>query len=337
MARHGQRKATSKRSAAIPRKLTENQPSASSLPWLQDYFICHFRALLSSLGRLLHNPGSSLMTSAVIGIALAFPCGLYVTLSNVQNVTGGWDGVAQISLFTKLSISDAQAESLADRLSLMQEIGSIQTLTRKEALDEFQQFSGFGEALDVLDENPLPPVLLIKPVLDHSTPQLIELLLNKLRSLPETDIAQLDLQWVQRLYSIMKIGQRGILIIAALLALAVLLIVGNTIRLDIQNRKDEIIIVKLIGGTNAFIRRPFLYSGIWYGATGGAIAWLLIEISLGMLAGPAHSLAGLYGSDYSLESLNMATSGILFISSAFLGLVGSWLAVGRHLGDIEPA
>ena len=337
MPRKNSRNGNSHRSAAVPRKLTENQPSPGSLPWLQDYFICHLRALLSSMGRLLRSPGSSLMTSAVIGIALAFPCGLYVTLTNVQNVTGGWDGIAKISLFTKLSITDPQAESLARRLQLMPEIDSIQTLTRKDALDEFRQFSGFGEALDVLDDNPLPPVLLIQPVLDHSTPQSIETLLHKLRSLPETDIAQLDLQWVQRLYSLMKIGQRGILIIAGLLALAVLLIVGNTIRLDIQNRKDEIIIVKLIGGTNAFIRRPFLYSGIWYGITGGVIAWLLIEISLGMLSGPAHNLAGLYGSDYSLESLNILTSGILFISSALLGLVGSWLAVGRHLDDIEPA
>lgn len=330
------RKTYGTRAAAIPRRISENQPSPGSLPWLQDYFICHFRALLSSLGRLLHSPGSSLMTSAVIGIALAFPSGLYVTLSNVQNVTGGWDGVARISLFTKLSVTDKQAETLAARLQLMPEIDSIKTLTRKDALNEFQQFSGFGEALDVLDNNPLPSVLLIRPALERSTPQSIEVLLNKLRALPETDIAQLDMQWVQRLYTIMKIAQRSVLIIAALLALAVLLIVGNTIRLDIQNRKDEIVIIKLIGGTNAFIRRPFLYSGIWYGIIGGLIAWLLIEISFGMLSESAHTLAGLYGSDYSLESLNYLTSGILFFSSALLGLVGSWLAVGRHLKEIEP-
>lgn len=336
MPRKRSRKVRATQTAAIPRRLTENQPSPGSLPWLQDYFVCHIRALLSSMGRLVHSPGSSLMTSAVIGIAMAFPSGLYVTLSNVQNVTGGWDGIASISLFTKPSITDKQAATLANRLQLMPEIDSIQTLTRKEALNEFKEFSGFGEALDVLDNNPLPSVLLIRPVLEHSTPQSIEALLSKLRTLPEADIAQLDLQWVQRLYTIMQIGQRSVLIIAALLALAVLLIVGNTIRLDIQNRKDEIVIIKLIGGTNAFIRRPFLYSGIWYGITGGVIAWLLIEISLGMLAGPAQSLAGLYGSDYSLKSLNSLTTGALFSSSALLGLGGSWLAVGRHLDEIEP-
>ncbi|NOY66079.1 MAG: cell division protein [Gammaproteobacteria bacterium] len=278
------------------------------------------------------------MTIAVIGIALAFPMGMIVLLQDMQTVSGGWNGATQISLFTKLNISDEQAAETGQRLRLMPEIESLHVLSRRnEAMNEFRSLSGFGEALDVLEGNPLPAVLIIKPAEAHNNPVQVALLVEKLRSLPEIDIAQLDLQWVKRLYTMMEIAERGILVIAALLALAVLLTIGNTIRLDIQGRRDEIIIVKLIGATNAFIRRPFLYTGFWYGLLGGLFSWILINISLGLLSGPVEQLAGLYGSNFTLSSMNAINSLILLGSSLILGLSGSWVAVSRHLHEIEPA
>jgi len=304
---------------------------------LTAYMINHAQVFISSLGKLYRAPLSNLMTIAVIGIALAFPMGMMVLLQNIQTVSGGWNGATQISLFTKLNINDEKASEVGQRLRLMPEIESLHVLSREEAMQEFRSLSGFGEALDVLESNPLPAVLIIRPTTFHSTPAQVALLVEKLRSLPEIDIAQLDLQWVKRLYTIMEIGERGILVIAALLALAVLLTIGNTIRLDIQSRRDEIVIVKLIGATNAFIRRPFLYTGFWYGLLGGVFSWLMIEISLGLLAGPVEQLAGLYGSSFTLTSMNLLNTLILITCSLALGLCGSWIAVSRHLHEIEPA
>jgi len=303
---------------------------------LTAYLINHAQVFFSSLGKLYRAPFSNLMTIAVIGIALAFPVGLYVLLQNIQDVSGGWNGATQISLFTKLSISDQQSADLGDQLRQRNEIDSVLVLTRAEAMSEFKSLSGFGEALEVLQSNPLPSVLIIRPEPAYSSPDKVRHLVKQLQALPEADIVQLDLKWVERLYTMMEIGQRGIYVISILLALAVLLTVGNTIRLDIQGRRDEIIIIKLIGATNAFIRRPFLYTGFWYGLLGGIIALIMIQVSLGLLSDPVQRLAGLYDSGFELRSMKLNETLILLGFSMSLGLIGSWLAVGRHLHEIEP-
>ncbi|MCG8014049.1 MAG: ABC transporter permease, partial [Candidatus Thiodiazotropha weberae] len=192
-------------------------------------------------------------------------------------------------------------------------------------------------ALQALDSNPLPNLLVIQPKVEYTTAETAEKLAQELRLLPEADIVQLDLQWVRRLQAITVIAQRAVVVLAALLSMAVLLIVGNTIRLEIQNRRTEIEITKLIGATNAFIRRPFLYTGFWYGLFGGLIAWFLVALSLILLSGPIAKLAQLYQSSFDLSSLDPITVLVLLSGSALLGLTGSWLAVGRHLSAIEPS
>lgn len=172
--------------------------------------------------------------------------------------------------------------------------------------------------------------------MSHSSPAETSRLLRDLKELPQVDIAQLDMQWIKRLYAIMEIAKRGIMVVGALLALAVLLTIGNTIRLDIENRRDEIIITKLIGATDAFIRRPFLYSGMWYGLFGGILAWLLVTVSLILLSDPISRLSGLYYSSFHLQGLDFNGTIALFGMGALLGLLGSWLAVSRHLSAIEP-
>jgi cell division transport system permease protein len=296
----------------------------------------HLRTLIATLGVFYRTPFSSLMTSAVLGIALALPAGLYLILQNVQQLGAGWDGTARISLFIQRSLADEQAAKLADRLQQWPEIARVTFKTRDEALEEFRRYSGFGGALRALKGNPLPAVIIIQPTRQFSKPRAIAKLLGKLQAMPQTERAQLDLQWVKRLFSIMEIGERAVYVIAGLLALAVLLIIGNTIRLDIQNRRDEIIITKLIGATNAFIRRPFLYSGFWYGIVGGLLAWLMVGIAIRLLAGPVNHLSTLYASKYTLSGLGLAPSLVLLGSAALLGLIGSWLAVRRHLNAIEP-
>ncbi|MEN8177982.1 MAG: permease-like cell division protein FtsX [Pseudomonadota bacterium] len=301
--------------------------------WLQR----HAQVALSSLGRLVHLPFSTLMTSAVIGIALALPMGLHVLLNNLQHVTGGWETGASISLFLKQEISDQRSSELVDTLKSHQRIESIELISKASALKEFRRLSGFGEALQALNSNPLPALLVIQPKTAFSSPESAQLLVNELEMLPEADIVQLDLQWVRRLQAITQIAQRGVLVLASLLGLAVLLIIGNTIRLEIQNRHAEIEITKLIGATNAFIRRPFLYTGFWYGLFGGAIAWLMVVFSIGLISGPVSNLASLYQSAFDLSSLDPGTVFMLLGGSAGLGLCGSWLAVGRHLSAIQPS
>ena len=161
-------------------------------------------------------------------------------------------------------------------------------------------------------------------------------LLGELQAMPEVEIAKLDTEWLERLYTILEIARRGVAIITALFAIAVLLIIGNTIRLDIQNRYQEIIVTKLIGATDAFIRRPFLYGGVWYGLFGGMLSWLIVEIGYLAISGPLARLNLLYQSQLELITFSLHDFIILLTSSTVLGLAGSWIAVARHLRRIEP-
>ncbi len=326
------------------------KPSASSKPTtkptnkeaktsfsLKSYFLRHIQVCLASLGRICRAPISSLMTIAVIAISLALPAGMHVLIKNIEFVTSGWDGAAQISLFIKKDVAEEKVENLTNQIELMGQIEKAEYISPSSALEEFKRLSGFGQALDALDENPLPAVIVISPGIEASSPEQLNKLVESLQDNPIVDHAQLDMQWVKRLYSIMEIINRGVMIVGALLALAVILITGNTIRLDIQNRHDEILITKLIGATNSFIRRPFLYTGILYGLFGGIIASILISLSIGLLSDSVSKLSSLYSSGFELSGLGFNGGLALILISTGLGFAGSWVAVGKHLGKIEPS
>lgn len=288
------------------------------------------------MGYIVRTPLASLMTVAVIGISLALPAGMYVLLRNVQDVTAGWDGAVQISLFLKKGAAAKDARDLAVTLQGMDGIRAVDYISPAQALDEFRRASGFGDALDALKDNPLPPVLIVHPAPDRSGPAAVRALVKRLRTLPQVDLVNLDMQWVRRLYAIMELVKRGILIVAGLFGIGVLLIVGNTIRLAIENRREEIQVKKLIGATNAFIRRPFLYYGCWYGLLGGASACLFVEGSLWLMQGPVQRLSLFYGAPFDLHTLGAGTAGAVLGAATLLGYCGAWLAVGRHLSAVEP-
>lgn len=301
------------------------------------WIVSHARAFFFSLGKLYRAPLSAFMTMAVIGIALALPSGLYLILKNMEQAAGGWDTGARVSLFLKPGMSSKEQRALANKLRERTEIERVTVITPDQALKEFKQSSGFGEALDALDDNPLPPVLVIYPDPGMSDPKAIEVMVENLRRMNNVEDAVLDMRWLQRLQAILATAKRTVVVVSGMLALAVILVVGNTIRLDIQNRRQEIEVAKLIGATDAFIRRPFLYGGIWYGLLGAFIGIILIEASLGLLQGPVQRLAGLYESDYSLLGLS-GTNGLWILGTGtILGWLGSWVAVGRHIRDIEPS
>ena len=304
---------------------------------LASYLMHHLQMFVASLGYLSRQPVSSLMTTAVIAIALALPAGLYIGLDNVSKVSAGWDGTPQISLFLNIGTSVEQAEKLARKLSLHKEINQVTIIDRDKGLQQFQQISGFGDAIKFLDDNPLPHVITVQPYVDQQRPDKVMQLVEFLQQEKLVELAQLDMEWIKRLYTMIDIARRGVWIIGSLLGLAVLLIVGNTIRLDIENRREVIQVSKLIGASNAFIRRPFLYTGLWYGLSGGLLAWVLIAVSLSIMAEPVQKLATLYHSSYEISSFTAANILMLIAISSILGLGGSWLAVGRHLREIEPS
>ena len=299
--------------------------------YISHWGLLHLQYLCFSLGQLSRTPVATLVTIAVIGIALALPAGFYQLLDNVFRINEQWDGSVQISLFLKPKLDERAAHRLAGILRERREIADIRIITKAQALEEYRKLAGFGTAIDILGENPLPVVLVVRPSEAASTLAASQALLTQLEKLPEVELAQFDIQWVKRLRALMDLGQQAVKVVAGLLAIAVLFIVGNTIHLSIHSRQDEIEIASLFGATRAFIRRPFLYNGCLYGLGGAILAWILVNIAFALLQSPVRELAALYSSDFELSGLSMGTAILLLLCGTVLGLVGSWLAVEYYL------
>lgn len=302
---------------------------------LKHYLALHAQNLLGALGRMARQPVGSLMTIVVIAIALALPTGLRVLLNNAQILSGSWDGAIDFTVYLKLDVDTARAEELTRDVQAREDVTQTVFISRSEALAEFRAYSGFGEALDVLDENPLPHALIVRPASGDKAD--VEALAGVLALMPETDFVQLDTAWVERLNGILDLARRVVDMATILLSLAVVLIIGNTIRLEINNRREEIQVVKLVGGSDGFIRRPFLYTGFFYGLAGAAMAALTVTLSLSLLASPTHALAQLYGSSFNLAGLTWLQTLLLLGSGALLGWAGAGVAAARHLRAIEPS
>lgn len=276
------------------------------------------------------------MSISVIGISLALPAGFYSLLENAQRITSRLDATSHISLFLAADVDAPRALVLRDNLQERADIDGIEMISPERALAEYKENSGFAAALDALGQNPLPYVLSVRPRSKTLTAPDNAALLETLRALPEVDSAQFDWQWAQRLHQIIEVFQRAVLIAAALFAGAVVLVVGNTIRMAVYNRRQEIEIHKLFGATDAFITRPFLYSGMLHGIAGSLLAWMMLEVSMMLLQGPVTRLAGLYGAPFTPVTLNAGEVLGLLLIGAGLGLAGSWLSVKRHLRAIDP-
>lgn len=295
----------------------------------------HARALIGALGRLREQRTANLMTAAVIGIALALPAAFLLLLDNLERVTGDWEGGTRASLFLERELDAERQTEVARQVRAVDGITRVELIPPDAALAEFRTHSGMREALELLEANPLPPVLVVEPAAALG-PDAVEDLMARLAELPAVEEIRLDREWLRRLHALMALAERATGVITGLLGLTVVLVVGNTIRLDIENRREEIVITKLIGGTDAFVRRPFLYAGLWYGVGGGLLACTLVEGGRWLLDGPADELARLYGSGFQLRGLGLSGALTLLACGAALGLLGSWVAVGRHLSAIEP-
>lgn len=301
------------------------------------WFTRHMQTLVGALGRLSQQKLATLLTMLVIGIALALPACLHLFITNAQTASSDWNRALDISVFLKRGTSEAEARQLLDRMRQRRDVAEVEFISADAALKQFRHDSGFGPAIDALTDNPLPHGLIVHPKAEFATAAHLQELAADVKAWPSVDVVQLDTAWVNRMHAILDAIRSAVLLAAALLGLGVMVIVGNTIRLDIQNRRAEIEVTKLVGGSDAFVRRPFLYSGFWYGVGGGIIAWLLSAIAVGVLREPVSRIAGLYGSSFQINGLDWRASGVLVSSAILLAWLGSYVAATRHLKDIEPS
>ena len=296
----------------------------------------HTQALLGSVGRLARNPFATALTLLVIGLALALPLALSLFVANAQAATGEFANAVDLSVYFKTDVPLAKAEQLAADARQRAQIAAVTLIPADKALQEFRTYSGFGAALEALKDNPLPHVLHVRPRQEASSPASLESLRRYFTAWPEVDIVQIDSEWVMRFNAILEVLRRLLVIAAALLGAGVLAVIGNTIRLEILNRRAEIEVTKLVGGSNGFVRRPFLYTGVLYGLGGAVLAWLIVEAAVAILGEPVATLAQLYGSRYSLQGPSGDDIGIVLAAGIVLGWLGAWISAARHLRSIEP-
>lgn len=317
------------------RRPTETMTPLKKSGPLTNWILRHASTALGSLGRLVRQPFASLMTLLVIAVTLALPASLHLVIKNAEAISGSWENALDFSIYLKMDTSLQQAQKLAALIEQRADVLSVSVVSADEALRDFKRESGFGDALDHLATNPLPHALTVRPS-PANTASAMQTLQEELANLAETDLVQVDTEWVQRFHAFLEIAERAGLMAAVLLGMAIIVIIGNTIRLDIQNRREEIEVTKLIGASNSFIRRPFLYSGLWYGLGGGFLALALVSYGLHLIAAPVSRLAGLYGNSFALVALEPAESLVVLGVGVFLGLTGSWTAATRHMRRIEP-
>jgi cell division transport system permease protein len=301
---------------------------------LKHYFGLHRDNCLGAISRLASQPFASVLTILVIATALALPAGLRVAVNNADAVSDSWQSAADFTVYLKLDVSEDAARRAARTIEERADVAGVTVIDRDAALAEFRAQSGFGEALDALDANPLPHTLVVHPASGIATD--VEALAKAVGALPETELVQVDTAWVTRLRAMLALAGRLVDFATALLGLAVAIVVGNTIRLEINARSVEIEVTKLVGGTDAFIRRPFLYLGLCYGLAGALVALLVVEFGLLLLGAPVRAVAALYGSAFSLSGLSLPEGAILLGGGALLGWAGAGLAAARHLRAIEP-
>jgi cell division transport system permease protein len=296
----------------------------------------HTQAFFGSLGRLARSPVSTLLTLLVIALALALPASLRLFVTNAQAATGNFGNAIDLSVYFRTDVPLAKAQQLANAARARADVAEVKLISADQGLEDFRNYSGFGDALAALKENPLPHMLHVRPRDTASTPAALEALRGYFSAWPEVELVQVDAQWVQRFNAILEVLRELLAIAAALLGVGVLAVIGNTIRLEIAGRRAEIEVIKLVGGSNSFVRRPFLYIGLLYGLGGALLAWGIIAAAVMLVGESVDKLARLYGSHFQLHGPTAEEIGALLGAGAVLGWIGAWISAARHLRSIEP-
>ena len=310
----------------IPTAITRETGAAWSV-WLNH----HRRGLTHSLARAVRRPWATLLTVIVMALALALPLGLSIAVDNLKQFSGSVQQSRDIHVFLKPGLEAGHVAALATELSARADVAAVITRSPDEGLAELRQAAGLGEAIDALGSNPLPSVLVVTPAQEDDAA-----LISALQALAQSDEVQHDAQWRRRLDSWLHFGQRLVQVLAVIFGLGAVLVVGNTVRLDLQSRREEIGVLQLLGATDGFIRRPFLYLGAWYGLGAGALALGLVGLCAVALRAPLAALASSYGSTFALAGLSMASAAVVVLITTLLGWMGAWLVASYVLRQTRP-
>ncbi len=302
---------------------------------MKHYLILHLRAALNSLGQLSQKRVATLANIIVIAIALALPAAFYLAIQNISDASRGLGESTQLTVFLQADVDQSSAEKLSKKINQRVDITDVNIISKEQGLDELKDYSGFGETISALDKNPLPIVLQVQPTEQLNSANELDQLMAELRQFPAVDLVQLDLMLVERLRAMVNIGHRVAWILGVLFCLAVIFIVGNTIRLELQTRHDELEITKLMGATNRFVRRPFLYTGAWLGLFGSIIACIIVAGIYAAIQSPADQLSGLYESAFQLQFLTAGELFALLLTGILAGILGAWMSASRHLQRID--
>ncbi len=292
-------------------------------------------SFFSSIGTLLSHRFGTLMTVVVLGIAMVLPIGLLLTLENLRKIDLQQDQWGTLTVFLQMGVNEEQVKQLELQL-VEHSVAKTNAISPDEGLQEFREASGFGKALDVLDDNPLPWVLEVQPewLENQDMEEQVAALTSWLEGQELVESVVVDSKWLRRLAGLIRLGDAFVSVLGFMFSLAVLVVIANTIRLDVGNRADEIEVLSLVGAGPAFIRLPFLYSGFWYGVLGAFFALLILELSLAYLRGPLASLMDAYGNSFSLAGLSIPQVLYMFLAGGILGWLGAWIAVQRYLRQL---
>jgi cell division transport system permease protein len=290
-------------------------------------------SFFSSLGTLLSHRVGTLMTVLVLGIAMALPLGLHVTVKNLRALDVRQQDWGTITVFMQTGIAQERARALAGAIE-QQQSAAVRVVSPDDGMEEFRQASGFGQAMELFEDNPLPWVLQVTPQAQEgrNLEQAALTLGGWLEGQPGVDFVQVDYRWLQRLERMLGLGNALVTVLSVLFSLAVFVVVANTIRLDVANRAEEIQVLHLVGASGRFIRQPFLYSGFWYGLLGAVLALALLGVSLLYLQNPLERLLDAYGNTFSVSWLGGREVAMVLLGGGALGLLGAWTAVDRYLG-----
>ncbi|NVK24290.1 MAG: cell division protein FtsX [Gammaproteobacteria bacterium] len=300
------------------------------------FLVQNLRQIVTSIGEIWRTPVASAMTIAVMGLSLTLPATLHIIVKNVQSINLEWDSASEISLFLNDNLSEQQISAAMHRIKTYNEVESLVYISKDDAIKEFKSSSGFGQALDYLDNNPLPASFVVTPTSQHRQAEAAKQLLLKLEREREVNFGKLDIDWLTRLNAIVSMLEESVFTVALLLMVSVVLIIGNTIRLSIISRKEEIEVMKLVGATEGFIQRPFVYTGIWYGLMGGFVAFIVVTFVVWWMQSALSEISGLYMADFLIESLTFSEFLILMLIASGLGFSGAYWSVHRHVREIEP-
>lgn len=305
-------------------------------PRVMHWMFSHGRAIRFAFNELIRSPIANFITVCVIGIAIALPLGFFILLENIQTADSAWNTSAPtISLYLKSNTTQTQVDSLMQALRANNNIKDISYISPEQGLKTFEKNSPFASVVNLFQKNPIPGVLVILPIKQNQNPTSINALYLSLKQLPSVDIAQLDMHWVTRLYDVILVGERVVKALSILFCFGVILIIAHTLRSSLVNHINEIQVMRLIGATRAYIRRPLLYRGVLYGLLGGIISWILVNVLIMQIQPPISQLAQTYHTLFHLQRITFLQGTLLLIFSALLGLISAWLIITQFLNMPE--